>query len=202
MLRLLHRVASHGWVYDRIQDLAGGREVYRRVGRHLSGRQSPHWVLDIGGGTGRTRRVLADQARYVCLDLEVPKLVQFQRAGGAGKPVLGDATILPFRTASVDVAVCVNMTHHLTDDQLDLALREVRRVLHPSGRLIFVDCLLNDRWLAKVLWRLDRGSHPRPAAMLRQAVGRAFQIREEERFRLAHELILLVAQPMPAAAHV
>ena len=86
MLRLLHHFAKHGWVYDRIQDLAGAREVYRRLGRHLAATRSPYWLLDVGGGTGRTRRLLSDDARYVCLDVEGPKLAHLHRTGRAAHP--------------------------------------------------------------------------------------------------------------------
>jgi len=199
MLRLLHRIASHGWVYDRIQDVVGAGEVYRRVGRHLAGERSPYWLLDVGGGTGRTRRLLSGTARYVCLDIEGPKLAQLRRTGRTGAPIQGDATRMPFQTASVDVVVCVDVSHHLTDSELDAVLGEVQRVLHPSGHLVFLDAVLNDRWIGRTLWSLDRGSHPRRATELRAAVMRAFRIRDEEQFRLAHEYLLLVSQPLRSA---
>jgi ubiquinone/menaquinone biosynthesis C-methylase UbiE len=200
MLRLLHHVASHGWVYDRIQDLAGAREVYRRLSPHLVAKRSPYWLLDIGGGTGRTRRVLSDRSRYVCLDMEGPKLAQLQRTGRDGVPVQGDATRLPFRSASFDLVVCVDVSHHLTDGELDAVLGEMQRVLHPSGRLVFLDAVLNERWIGRTLWSLDRGSHPRRAGDLRAKITRAFQIRDEEQFQLAHEYLLLVSQPRPSLA--
>ena len=59
---------------------------------HLVAKHSPYWLLDIGGGTGRIRRVLSDRARYVCLDMEGPKLAQLRRTGRDGIPVQGDAT--------------------------------------------------------------------------------------------------------------
>jgi ubiquinone/menaquinone biosynthesis C-methylase UbiE len=196
MLRLLHDLAKHGWVYDRIQDLAGARQVYRRLGRHLAAAHSPYWVLDVGGGTGRTRRLLSSHARYVCLDVEGPKLAHLRRTGATGAPVLGDATRMPFRTASLDLVVCVDMSHHLTDSELEAALGEARRVLRPAGRLVFLDAVLNDRWIGRTLWSLDRGSHPRPATELRATVTREFRIRDEEQFRLLHEYLLLVSQPL------
>ena len=198
MLRLLHALASHGWMYDRIQDLAGAREVYRRLGRHLADTDSSYWLLDVGGGTGRTRSLLSGNARYVCMDMEEPKLAQLRRTSNVGAPVLGDAVRMPFQTASVDVVVCVDVSHHLTDHELDAALSEVQRVLRPTGRLIFLDAVLNDRWVGRTLWSLDRGSRPRRSTDLRAAVSRGFHIRDEEQFRLFHEYLLLVSQPLPS----
>jgi SAM-dependent methyltransferase len=103
---------------------------------------------------------------------------------------------MPFRTASLDLVVCVDMSHHLTDSELEAALGEVRRVLRPAGRLVFLDAVLNDRWIGRTLWSLDRGSHPRPATELRATVTREFRIRDEEQFRLLHEYLLLVSQPL------
>lgn len=195
MLRLLHRLASDGWVYDRIQDLAGSHEVYRRLGRHLGTRAENPWILDVGGGTGRTRDVLGRHSRYVCLDLEEAKLAQFRRRAPGGFPIRGDATRLPFQTASLDLAVCVFLSHHLTGSQLEAVLSETRRVLRPTGRFVFLDGILNERWIARTLWRLDRGSHPRSAAALRAAVASRFHIQSDEQFRIAHEYVLLVSHP-------
>jgi SAM-dependent methyltransferase len=133
------------------------------------------------------------------MDMEGPKLAQLRRTSQIGTPVLGDAIRMPFRSASVDVVVCVDVSHHLTDRELDAALGEMQRVLRPSGRLVFLDAVLNDRWVGRTLWSLDRGSHPRPATDLRAAVTRGFRIRDEEQFRLLHEYLLLVSQPLRSA---
>lgn len=202
MTGLLHRLAADGWVYDRIQDVAGAHEVYRRLGRHLVTQEGNGWVLDVGGGTGRTRQVLDRQSRYVCLDLEEAKLTQFQRRATGGLPVRGDATLLPFQTASLDLAVCVNVSHHLTGLQFEAVLDETRRVLRPTGRFVFLDAILSERWIGRTLWGLDRGSYPRSPAALRAAVARRFHIQGDEQFRLWHEYLLLVSHPQPSPAPI
>jgi ubiquinone/menaquinone biosynthesis C-methylase UbiE len=47
---------------------------------------------------------------------------------------------LPFADATFEVALSSVMFHHLPDDSLEQGLREIRRVLKPSGRLLVIDC--------------------------------------------------------------
>lgn len=67
---------------------------------------------------------------------------------GVYPDMLGTATALPFRDWSVDAVYCGHVLEHLGPGvELDRALCEIRRVLHPDGRLCVVgpDC---DRVLA------------------------------------------------------
>jgi len=82
-------------------------------------------ILEIGSGTGRYARLLAESARVVALDASRSML---ERARGKGpfERVLGDAHRLPFRDDSFDAAVAVMVLHQL--DDFRAALREAVRV--------------------------------------------------------------------------
>src|SRR5437588_124954 len=70
------------------------------------------------------------------------------------------------------------------------------RVLRPSGRLILTDAVwADDRRIGKLLWKYDRGSHPRTAEVLRQTIDEHLDIRHWEHFAVWHEYILCVAVP-------
>jgi SAM-dependent methyltransferase len=95
-------------------------------------------ILDLGCGKGRFARILADRgARVVGLDVSAAMLAA---AGGAGLDrVRGSARRLPFRDASFDAAIAVEVFEHLEPRAIDDVCDELRRVLRPGGRFVLVD---------------------------------------------------------------
>jgi ubiquinone/menaquinone biosynthesis C-methylase UbiE len=191
LVRFLHWIASNGWVYDRIQDAAGLAQVRARLARHI-----PHElgrVLDVGGGTGAARDLWPAAAKYICLDIEPPKLAAFRSKVHAGIPLLADAAQMPIASGSVDALMCQDFSHHLPEAAFETALRECERVLKPGGNFVFIDALRNpDRRASRLLWSLDRGSHPHSAEQLTGLLGRYFEIVDSDRFAIYHEYLILV----------
>ena len=187
---ILHKVAAHPWVYDRIQTVAGNKRVLARLSQELV-QLDPRVVVDIGGGTGTIRELLAADCRYVCLDLEMPKLTGFRAKVTGGLAILGDATAMPISDACADVVICKSVSHHLTDQQLDQAMDESRRVLRSGGHMVLFDAVLNRQRLAGVaLWKLDRGSYPRPDQELHEKFQKRFRVSRWEKFAVYHEYVL------------
>ena len=92
-------------------------------------------LLDLGGGTGALAAVFAgDGARAVALEPN-PRKVAF---GGSRHPQLefleGHAERIPFPDGSFDRATAMLSFHHMGDPER--TLREVHRVLAPSGRFL------------------------------------------------------------------
>jgi SAM-dependent methyltransferase len=75
-------------------------------------------------------------------------MVELTRARGV-EAIVGDVQELPFRDGVFDCALAAWMLYHVPD--LDQALRELRRVLRPDGRLVAVTN--SERSLAE-LWDL------------------------------------------------
>lgn len=94
-------------------------------------------ALELGIGTGRIALPLAPHVRhYAGVDLSRPMLRRL-RAKQTGEPIAvveGDATRLPFASASVDAVIAVHVFHLVAAWQT--ALREVARVLRRGGVLI------------------------------------------------------------------
>ena len=186
---LLHGIASRPWFYDRIQSFAGQKENLDRIARH-AGALGAGTVVDVGGGTGTSRTLWPTNCRYVCLDLEMPKLEGFRSRVPDGLAVLSDATQMPIATGVVDVVMCMAVAHHLTDGMLNQVFGEALRVLRVGGRRILLDPVLNRKLLAgRILWRLDRGSHPRTAEELRENLEGKFHVVHWEKFAIYHEYV-------------
>jgi 2-polyprenyl-3-methyl-5-hydroxy-6-metoxy-1,4-benzoquinol methylase len=123
-------------------------------------------VLDAGGGAGDLSRALAGRARqFVIADLtDEMRDVGRDAAEAAGvdnvlfvRAALED---LPFPDRSFDVVLCRFVVHHLADPAV--ALRELRRVCRPSGRVVVADLVALDDAIAarhNALERLRDPSH-------------------------------------------
>ena len=98
-------------------------------------------VADIGCGPGTYQsRVASRGARVLGLDLSAGMLLEARRvAADFSHPVAivrGDAQALPLATSSCDLLLAAQMLYHVPDREL--ALREMRRVLRPGGRIVLV----------------------------------------------------------------
>ncbi len=149
-------------------------------------------VLEIGGGTGANLPYYHDVRRVVITEPDPfmreklwPKLTRTNvpvEVSDAG------AQDLPFADDSFDVVVST-LVLCTVPDQRD-ALAEVRRVLRPGGRLLFLEHVrgtgrMISRWQDHVapLWgRLFAGCHPnRDTVASIEAAG--FEVRDPERFK-------------------
>jgi ubiquinone/menaquinone biosynthesis C-methylase UbiE len=85
-------------------------------------------LLDIGGGTGNFARALADQGFRVALCDYSLEMARRAAVKLGGSPVaVADACHLPFRDASFDCAISVNVLGHVEDWKA--MLREARRII-------------------------------------------------------------------------
>jgi malonyl-CoA O-methyltransferase len=104
-------------------------------------RIEPRTVVDLGCGTGLGARKLKDRYRssmVIALDPAAGMLREARRRSGWLRPlqrVCADVFQLPFRDGSIDL-VFSNLMLQWCDD-LDAALREIRRVLAPEGFFAF-----------------------------------------------------------------
>lgn len=115
------------------------RDRLRSVLRPLPGER----LLEVGVGTGYYSHDLAEwvgpDGRLELFDLQQEFLDHVMR-GAAERglsnlvPTQGDATALPYEEASVDAVILTAVLGEIPDS--GAALREIRRVLKPDGRLV------------------------------------------------------------------
>ena len=101
-------------------------------------------VLDVGCGAGRITRMMAQLgADVIGIDPGDRQLARARAESRVGKEtyVKGTAEQLPSADATIDIVVFFNSFHHVPLDQLQLALREARRVLKTFGSLYLAEPL-------------------------------------------------------------
>ena len=126
---------------------------------HLLGDINGKTVLEYGCGGGTYTVALAARgARVIAFDIS-PELLALARKRvevnhrESVQLLLGSAHALPFPDESIDVIFGMAILHHL---DLEIASRELRRVLKKGGRAIFKEPLRNSKlytWLRQFLPR-------------------------------------------------
>ena len=118
--------ADHGW------DVLASRFAA------VVGQADRHSILDVGCGTGQSRRVYrARAARYTGVDLALGALALARRRAPDADWLRADALALPWADGSFDVVALSSVLHHLHDPVR--ALAEARRVLRPGGWVFAFD---------------------------------------------------------------
>jgi ubiquinone/menaquinone biosynthesis C-methylase UbiE len=140
--------AGHDWtlpLYDPLVRLLGG-DAARRTLLNQAALRPGHRVLDVGCGTGTLATMikhLHPDVSVVGLDPDLKALARARRksarAGFSIQFDQGFSDQLPYPDASYDSVFSSFMFHHVSADQREKTLREVRRVLAPGGALHLVD---------------------------------------------------------------
>ncbi|MGF7047852.1 putative AdoMet-dependent methyltransferase [Paenibacillus sp. DS2015] len=101
--------------------------------------------LDMGTGTGNLAVKFSLQGAHMSgVDQSKGMLRQCQQKYPNLETRLGNFLTIPYVGEQFDFVVSSFAFHHLTDDQQQLALEEIRRVLKPHGRICIADLMVTD----------------------------------------------------------
>jgi len=189
---LADRVLGSPRLYDRVQRAFGIDQLRREIASVIT-RLEPGRLLDVGAGTAIFYPIVPPDFEYIALDVDDRKLARIGEKFPEVRTVRGSGTELPFADQAVDYTLCINVAHHLNDDELEPLVSELARV--SRRKLVFVDPLRAPRVASNLLWALDRGSHPRQADALRWALERHFVLEEFATFTIYHAYVMAVAAP-------
>jgi ubiquinone/menaquinone biosynthesis C-methylase UbiE len=153
-------------------------------------------VLEIGGGTGANLPYYGDAVRSLTItEPEAPMLKRLQARAAELRPeaklLRAPAEDLPFGDEQFDTVVATLVL--CTVDDQPRALRELRRVLKPGGRLLFMEHVRSDepglaRWQDRMFGihlRMGYGCHcNRPTLDGIQAAG--FEVEDLEHDTIKH----------------
>lgn len=137
------------WPWERFRYRSLRRELWDGLG----GR-----ILDLGAGTGRNAPYYPPRAEVVSADLSPQMLGCAQRRieslGRKPSIVTADALALPFADGEFDVCVSTFLFCVLPDSLQERALRELRRVLRPGGKVILLEYVYSQHLLRRAWMRL------------------------------------------------
>lgn len=165
---------THGT--DRAMELAVGGE-FEAVGilevailEHF-GLQNDSYVIDVGCGSGRLARPLAERLAGAYLGTDVvPELVKHARSI-VGRPdwrfEVAHGLCIPERDAAADYVSFFSVFTHLLHEQTYVYLQEAKRVLKPGGRIVFsfLDFSIPDHWAILEANVADLSFHDDPLNM-------------------------------------
>jgi ubiquinone/menaquinone biosynthesis C-methylase UbiE len=177
-------------IYDRLtasSEKAGFAEFRRSLLQQARGR-----VLEVGAGTGLNLEHYPDEVEELVLTEPSEPMAKRlrKRVADLGRPasvVEAPVESLPFPDASFDTVVCTLVLCSVEDQ--GAALQEIRRVLRPGGRLLFLEHVRADdprlaRWqdrLTPVNRVIGRGCHPNRATL--RAIESEFDVEQVEHDR-------------------
>jgi demethylmenaquinone methyltransferase/2-methoxy-6-polyprenyl-1,4-benzoquinol methylase len=120
--------------------LSGGMDIWwRKVVASRIAKWQPQRLLDVASGTGDLALQIQDrcpQCEVIASDFCAEMLAHAANRGMA-KTVVADALNLPFKDHEFDVVTVAFGLRNMAD--YPVALREMRRVLKPGGRLVILD---------------------------------------------------------------
>jgi len=128
---------SHWW-------FVGRRWLFRGLIRRM-GIPSDAAILDVGTSTGTNLRMLTGMGftGVQGMDLEEAAILWCAEKG-LGTVRQGDVCAMPFAEADFDLVLATDIVEHVDDDVL--ALREIYRVLKPSGRALLTVPVFRSLW--------------------------------------------------------
>jgi ubiquinone/menaquinone biosynthesis C-methylase UbiE len=193
--------------YDHWSTLTESRAATRAL--KLANLRQGNYLLEVAIGTGAlfSRLVQLDSPR-LCIGIE-PAEAMIRRARRRLGPQLkehtalcrADARQIPFPDLTFDVIVNCYMLDLLSESDIRNALREFRRILKPTGRLVLL-VMARQGWLVQGIWMLlyslwpalVGGCRPVPLSGFLSAEGWLIQ-RSEQISQGGFRSLLILARP-------
>ena len=143
--QVIRRPRRYNWLVWVI--MLGREGKLRRQMLDLADLQPGGVVLDVGCGTGTLLLAAAERVGRLGALHGIEPAVEMvghaqQKAEARRVPlevIEGSADSLPYPPASFDTVFCTLVLHHLPRPAQGVAIREMRRVLRPGGRVVIID---------------------------------------------------------------
>ena len=164
--------------------------VHNAVLELVENQAYPKSIMDVGCGTGRLLRKAGKRwpdARLIGVDPAEGMVEKARSMMPSATFYVGMAESLPLPDASVDLAFSTMSYHHWVDHVQ--GIREITRVLRPTGRLF-----LADFWLPMRLSKIIRHFQSNDPAQVRDAFAQAGLKMQAQRKRMGRWLLVTIGE--------
>jgi SAM-dependent methyltransferase len=161
-------------------DFKAVRAVIKRELRLGNGERS----LDLGCGPGAFADLFVGND-YVGADLN-PRYIDYAKAHKKGRFLLADARKVDLPDGSFDQILVFGLLHHLSDDDVRAVLREAKRLLVPSGRVLAIEdipAVSRMNLIGHLIHNVENGEYIRPAEEYRRLYSEFGRIEKDEILR-------------------
>ncbi|OGE82646.1 MAG: hypothetical protein A2846_03225 [Candidatus Doudnabacteria bacterium RIFCSPHIGHO2_01_FULL_49_9] len=137
-------------------------------------------VLDLGCGTGEFSGLFPAK-NYLGIDID-PKNIAYSQKHHQGEFQVADARRLLFANESFDKVLVVGVLHHLSAPDCRLVLKEIKRVLGQSGRVLVMEDTRSRRLTVRYMQSVDQGAFIREFSEWETLVSEEFIIQKSGTF--------------------
>ena len=137
-------------------------------------------ILDFGCGVGQYS-VIFKPENYTGVDLDFNN-INFAKKNFKGNFFLNKPNKLDFPNDKFDFIMALAMFHHINNLDLEIILKEFKRILKPKGKIFIIDLLphkYQKNILSNILISLDRGRFIRDINDLIQIFSKFFKINKK-----------------------
>lgn len=113
------------------------QEALRLINKHLNLKKSQD-LIDIGGGTGFIAASIIDKVNSITVVDHSKKMLNRLNNPLINK-IQGNGILLPINDESFDIALLVNVLHHVKTNEQGEILKEIFRVLKKDGIAFILD---------------------------------------------------------------
>lgn len=138
-------------------------------------------VLDLGCGTGEFSPYFSAE-QYIGIDIDESN-VKYAQQRHARKFTVADGMNLPFADRAFNKVLIVGVFHHLSGEDCEKVIAEIKRVLTPGGEILVMEDTASSLPWTKIMHALDQGAYIRSSAEWQRLWQRHFNITKAFTFK-------------------
>jgi len=111
-------------------------------------------VVDIGGGTGFIAKSIVENVNSIII-VDFSKKMLMQLKNPKIKTIQGDASSIPIKDEVFDIALLINVIHHIKRTEHDNVLAETYRILKKEGKVMIIDKFFPNNFFNKLFNKFE-----------------------------------------------